>query len=64
MTRINHYYPGVEEIYEYHGNTSVQRIRRFRGRREMRDWILFDSVKEAQAWFNEIIDPLEARRPV
>ncbi|RJQ86867.1 MAG: hypothetical protein C4519_01320 [Desulfobacteraceae bacterium] len=41
-----------EEFFEYHGNTSIERIRRKNGiiRRE---WLCFDSIEEAEAFFND-----------
>jgi hypothetical protein len=41
-----------QEIFEYHGNTAIERIRRQRGR-VRRDWLFFDSAEEAEAFFNE-----------
>jgi hypothetical protein len=44
--------PEGQEIFEYHGNTTVERTRQFNGTVE-RDWILFDTVEEASAYFHE-----------
>jgi hypothetical protein len=43
----------VTESFEYHGNTSVEHIRRHGGVTILRDWIIFDSVEEAEAFFND-----------
>ncbi len=39
--------------YEYHGNTSVEYIRKRAGAIVWRDWFLFDTVEEAQQFFND-----------
>ena len=41
------------EFFEYHGNTMIERVRKQAGNKVSRDWILFDSVAEAAAYFNE-----------
>ncbi len=41
-----------QEIYEYHGNTAIERIRKKRGR-VLRDWLYFDTAEEAVDFFNE-----------
>ena len=40
------------EFFEYHGNTMVERIKKGAGNTVTRDWILFDTVEEAQEFFN------------
>lgn len=46
-------YKTYKDILEYHGSTTVERIRK-RGRRVIRrDWIEFDSVEDAQAYFDD-----------
>lgn len=46
-------YKTYKDILEYHGSTTVERIRK-RGQRVIRrDWIEFDSVEDAQAYFDE-----------
>jgi len=40
------------ELFEYHGSTIVERIRKQYGKTARRDWIIFDSVEEAQDFFN------------
>ncbi len=37
----------------YHGNTAIERIRTRAGATVLRDWIYFDSVEEAQTYFND-----------
>ena len=44
-------YPDYQNCYEYHGNTSVEITRKQDGFAIKRDWILFDSVEEAQEFF-------------
>lgn len=46
----------VTESFEYHGNTAIERIRRHGGVTIDRNWILFDSVEEAEIFFNEHLD--------
>ena len=43
--------PDYQNWYEYHGNTSVEMTRKQAGITIKRDWILFDSVEEAQKFF-------------
>ena len=50
MTR-HESFPDYYECYEYHGNTAVERTRKQAGVTIKRDWILFDSVEEAQEFF-------------
>ena len=50
MTRYESY-PDYQCCYEYHGNTSVEITRKQDGITIERDWILFDSVEEAQEFF-------------
>ncbi len=47
-------YPDHQNCYEYHGNTSVEITRKQDGVTTKRDWILFDSVEEAQNFFYSI----------
>ncbi len=51
MTR-NEFYTNYQDRYEYHGSTTIERIRKQAGQTIKRDWILFDSVEEAQEFFN------------
>ena len=46
-------YPDYLNCYEYHGNTSVEITRKQDGVTIKRDWILFDSVEEAQEFFHD-----------
>ena len=50
MTRKESY-PDYQCCYEYHGNTTVEFTRKQDGITLKRDWILFDSVEEAQEFF-------------
>ncbi|MBW2604768.1 MAG: hypothetical protein JRE28_10720 [Deltaproteobacteria bacterium] len=50
---IQHYYSDYCESYEYHGNTSVEITLIEKGVTIKRDWVFFDSVKEAQDFFYE-----------
>jgi hypothetical protein len=40
-----------QETFEYHGNTSVEMTRRELGYVTKRDWIIFDTVEEAQTFY-------------
>lgn len=40
------------EYLEYHGNTAIERVRLYNGLVE-RDWILFDSAREALDYFSD-----------
>ena len=42
-----------QEHFEYHGSTVVERIQRYRGTIQNRDWLLFDTVEEAEDFYNE-----------
>jgi len=42
-----------QEYLEYHGSTVVERILVVGGGCPRRDWLLFDTVKEAQDFYNE-----------
>lgn len=55
MTR-DESYPGYRECYEYHGNTSVEITRKQAGVTIKRDWILFDSVEDAQDFFHNNVN--------
>jgi len=50
MTR-QEFHTDFQDTYEYHGNTSIELIRK-QGGTVQRDWLLFDSVEEAQEFFN------------
>jgi hypothetical protein len=41
------------ESFEYHGHTMIERIRRQEGSIVRRDWIVFNTVEEAEIFFNE-----------
>ena len=55
MTRYE-YHPDYQNCYEYHGNTFLEMTRKQAGITIKRDWILFDSVEEAQEFFYENCD--------
>ena len=40
-----------DDIFEYHGGTSIERTRRMMGSVIRKDWILFNSVEEAEEYF-------------
>ena len=42
---------GFQEYFEYHGNTAVEMTRKESGYVIKRDWILFDTVEEAQSFY-------------
>jgi len=42
-----------QDHYEYHGSTTIERIRKKEGVTIWRDWIIFDSVEEASQYFND-----------
>ena len=44
------------ELFEYHGNTTVERIKTLAGNTISREWIIFDTVEEAQDFFNNDCD--------
>ncbi|MBW2408114.1 MAG: hypothetical protein JRF17_12140 [Deltaproteobacteria bacterium] len=50
---IQHRYSDHYENYEYHGNTAVEITFIKNGVTIKRDWILFDTVQEAQDFFYE-----------
>jgi len=51
MTR-HELFPDYQNSYEYHGNTTIEITRKQAGITIKRDWILFDSVEEAQEFFH------------
>ena len=51
-------YPDYQDCYEYHGCTTIERIRKQFGKAVKRDWLLFDSVEEALEFFNNNCDEL------
>ena len=52
MTRHVTAHPDYEDRLEYHGSTTIERVRKGRGGACSRDWLLFDSVEEAEEFFN------------
>ncbi|MBN1471130.1 MAG: hypothetical protein JW925_05065 [Syntrophaceae bacterium] len=59
MTRQESY-PDYNECYEYHGNTMIEMTRIRGGITILRDWLMFDSVEEADAYFNDRCSEREA----
>ena len=53
-------YPNYYDCYEYHGNTAVEITRKRGGVTIWRDWLMFDSVEEADAYFNDSCCEMEA----
>jgi len=51
MTRLD-WASDFQNSYEYHGNTTIEVIKKQNGITIERDWLLFDSVEEAQDFFN------------
>ena len=45
--------PEDQSSYEYHGNTMIEMTRRQDGVTIEREWLLFDTVEEAQEFLNE-----------
>lgn len=41
------------EYFEYHGNTTIEHIRKKGSATIGRDWLIFNSVEEAQDFFND-----------
>ena len=45
-------YSNYRECFVYHGSTTIERICRQSGAVLSRDWLLFNTVEEAQDFFN------------
>ena len=45
-------YSNYRECFVYHGGTTIERTCRRAGAVLARDWLLFDSVEEAEEFFN------------
>ena len=45
-------YPDFLDYFEYHGGTTIELTRKKADKTIWQDWILFDSVEEAQEFFN------------
>lgn len=41
----------TRDYFEYHGNTAIEMTRRESGYIIKRDWLIFDTVEEAQAFY-------------
>ncbi len=50
-------YSDYKEVLEYHGNTAVELKRKRGGVLVSHEWLLFDSVCEAESYFYENQDP-------
>ena len=59
MTRYESY-PNYYECYEYHGNTMIEMTRRRGEVTILQDWLMFDTVEEADAYFNDSCCEMEA----
>ncbi len=53
MTRYIAYSDHLDYLV-YHGNTAIERIRTRAGATVLRDWIHFDTVEEAETYFNDV----------
>jgi hypothetical protein len=51
--KMTHYeYDGnFQDLFEYHGNTTIEHKRKHAGVVVQHDWILFDSMEEASEYF-------------
>jgi len=56
MTRHITAHPDYEDRLEYHGSTTIERVRRQAGITIRRDWLMFNTVEEACEYFNEHCD--------
>ncbi len=61
MTRYSadHLY---QEHLEYHGSTAIERILKRAGATIKREWLYFDSVREAESFFNDYTSEYEGYR--
>jgi len=41
------------DYFEYHGSTTIELVRKKNGVTIMHDWIIFDSVEEAEEYFHQ-----------
>ena len=46
-------YDTHQEVFEYHGNTEIERIRKQGENVIQRDWIIFDTVEAAIDYFSD-----------
>jgi len=51
MTKLE-IYPTHHDHFEYHGGTTIERIRREAGETVLQDWLMFDTVEAALEYFN------------
>jgi hypothetical protein len=45
-------YANYQECFIYHGSTTIERIRQQAGAVLGRDWLIFNTVEEAEEFFN------------
>lgn len=45
--------PEYKDFFEYHGNTAIEVTRKKNGRTISHDWLIFDTVEEAEHYFND-----------
>ena len=55
MTKLE-IYPTHHDHFEYHGGTTIERIRREAGKTVFKDWLMFDTVDAALEYFNSCCD--------
>lgn len=46
-------YPDYQDLLEYHGSTVIERTRRRGATTIWRDWLIFNSVEEAEDYFHD-----------
>ena len=51
--RATYQYHDYKDSYEYHGSTTIERIRKRGNIMVRRDWLIFDSVEEALTYYND-----------
>ena len=59
MTRCE-FDQNYQEYFEYHGSTIIERTVKQFDHVIRRDWLLFDSVEEAEEYFNDVGETVEA----
>ena len=45
-------YATFQDYFEYHGGTTIERVRKSAGKTVQQQWLMFDSVEAAQEYFN------------
>ena len=51
MTK-HEYHQNCHDLFEYHGSTTIEFIRKKFGETIKRDWLLFDTIEEATDFFD------------